>query len=593
MCILAGNAVQGQAHAAQTPVYVNQFQESGDLALFPDLGRFLTYAVRLRLGQIPFVQMALTQKGPCEIQGPRGSSSQNAENVAPLSAALPAYTVRGSIDTHGPGQAADPEVLVGYELLKSPGCKVISSHTEKFALSAVLETFGSIGEKLATDLNGDLRPRIRVDLFPVAVKGGGKNGSRAAGLLMQYLTIRLSGVEGVDLQYKQANDEKLTAQYGVRPEIVFAANGRTAEGRVEVLTAEKVYPPATRVLELQGKNGEEAADFALDLATAAAGDFSRIRTVRQSGVDKISDSDPASLLRAALALLCDPMVQTAYGCSPQPREALAALGKIRKTDVSLEARELSGRANLLIGKNSEAAAAFEEALKLPEAGLPEKRLPLLNAAAGAWYALRDYPKAGERYEEYFTLGRAQQAALPAVWARMPEACVNWSHTALLAGGQLRALEILLKARDALGDRAEFQTEMGTILQAMPASGLEAAIEKMAAALPPNDQLLGWTMTWLGESYEYGTGIAQDYAMARRWYERGTVAGNARACFDLGFLYESGHGVVQDYGKAREWFEKAAAAGDPWAMNSLGILYNNGFGVTADYATARQWYERAA
>ena len=53
------------------------------------------------------------------------------------------------------------------------------------------------------------------------------------------------------------------------------------------------------------------------------------------------------------------------------------------------------------------------------------------------------------------------------------------------------------------------------------------------------------------------------------------------------------GVTQDYAKAREWYEKAAAAGDAVAMSQLGLLYDNGQGVAQDYAKAREWYEKAA
>ena len=586
--VLAGLAGASPVSAAQTPVYVTLFQQSGDLAVFPELGKFLTYSIRLRLSQDPMVQIAVAQKGPCETPATGGELSQSAANAPAPSVETASYTVRGSIDAHQSEQAGDAELLVSYDLLKSPGCKVLASHTKKFVLSAVLEKFSSIGEKLATDLNGDLRPRILVELYPVEVKGGGKLGPRAANLLTQYLTLRLTGIEGVDLQTQASGDAKLTAEYGVRPEIVFTADGRSAEGRVQVVTPEKSYPPSARALQLQSQDGDEFADFALNLATTAAGDFSRIRSVRQSGVDKIPATDKAGLLRAALALMCDPSVQTPSGCSPQPQEALAALAKIRKTDWTLAARELAGRAYSLMANFSEAASAFEEALKLPEAGAPEKRLMLLNEAAGAWYALQNYSEAAERYEEYFKLGRTQQTALPAVWLRMPEACISWSHAVWLAGDQRRALDILIEARTAIGDRPEFRTEIRNIVERMPVTNLEPAIDKLAAVLPAKDELLGSSMARLGELYENGTGVPKDYAIARRWYERGAATGSARAEFDLGYLYENGHGVQSDYGKARELYQKAAAAGDTWAMNNLGILYEKGLSVSQDYAAARQW-----
>jgi hypothetical protein len=124
--------------AAQTPVYVTLFQQSGDLAVFPELGKFLTYSIRLRLSQDPMVQIAVAQKGPCETPATGGELSQSAANAPAPSVETASYTVRGSIDAHQSEQAGDAELLVSYDLLKSPGCKVLASHTKKFVLSAVL-----------------------------------------------------------------------------------------------------------------------------------------------------------------------------------------------------------------------------------------------------------------------------------------------------------------------------------------------------------------------------------------------------------------------------------------------------------------------
>jgi TPR repeat protein len=39
-------------------------------------------------------------------------------------------------------------------------------------------------------------------------------------------------------------------------------------------------------------------------------------------------------------------------------------------------------------------------------------------------------------------------------------------------------------------------------------------------------------------------------------------------FNLGLLYDEGHGVAQDYAKAREWYEKGADKGDTTAMKRM-------------------------
>ena len=53
--------------------------------------------------------------------------------------------------------------------------------------------------------------------------------------------------------------------------------------------------------------------------------------------------------------------------------------------------------------------------------------------------------------------------------------------------------------------------------------------------------------------------------------REVVPGVALAMRNLGQLYDNGLGVAQDYAMAREWYERAAANGDATAMYALGIL----------------------
>jgi TPR repeat protein len=98
---------------------------------------------------------------------------------------------------------------------------------------------------------------------------------------------------------------------------------------------------------------------------------------------------------------------------------------------------------------------------------------------------------------------------------------------------------------------------------------------------------------LGQLYENGFGVEQDYAKAREWYEKAAAKDNTSAMFDLGWFYDSGEVVEQDYAKAREWYEKAANKGDASAMGNLGGLYYTGHGVAQDYAKAREWFEKAA
>lgn len=123
----------------------------------------------------------------------------------------------------------------------------------------------------------------------------------------------------------------------------------------------------------------------------------------------------------------------------------------------------------------------------------------------------------------------------------------------------------------------------------------------------------------------------DVQQAARWYHRAADAGDARAMAMLGWLHRTGTGVTQDYGLARGWYAKAYAEGyrEPWVVYGLGWLtlhgvggdrseteghdlilaaardgyagamyhagwnFEEGRGAQRDYETARRWYERAA
>ena len=104
---------------------------------------------------------------------------------------------------------------------------------------------------------------------------------------------------------------------------------------------------------------------------------------------------------------------------------------------------------------------------------------------------------------------------------------------------------------------------------------------------------GWAQNQLGQMSADGLGVPQDYKKARQWWEQAAAHGVAQAQYNLGHLYATGRGGPQDYATARGWFEKAALQGNTWAQAQLGQLYANGRGVPQDLAEARKWYEKAA
>lgn len=69
------------------------------------------------------------------------------------------------------------------------------------------------------------------------------------------------------------------------------------------------------------------------------------------------------------------------------------------------------------------------------------------------------------------------------------------------------------------------------------------------------------MLRLGWMYEDGTGVAQNYATAKYWYEKSIEKGSSRAMNTLGWMYLQGTGVSKDYRLAKTWFEKAIQNGN--------------------------------
>ena len=104
---------------------------------------------------------------------------------------------------------------------------------------------------------------------------------------------------------------------------------------------------------------------------------------------------------------------------------------------------------------------------------------------------------------------------------------------------------------------------------------------------------GEAQFYLGEMYDNGHGVPQDYREARRWYRLAAAKGHADAQFNLGVMYDNGHGVPQDYKEAVRWYRLAAEQGDVQAQFVLGLMYDNGTGVAQDYIQSHSWLNLAA
>lgn len=101
-------------------------------------------------------------------------------------------------------------------------------------------------------------------------------------------------------------------------------------------------------------------------------------------------------------------------------------------------------------------------------------------------------------------------------------------------------------------------------------------------------------TKLGFLHERGLGVAKDEAKAIAFYKQGAAAGVAVSMFNVALMVDAGRGVPSaDPAEATRWMYKAAIAGMPLAQNELGVRYQTGKGVMADILAARAWFEASA
>lgn len=100
---------------------------------------------------------------------------------------------------------------------------------------------------------------------------------------------------------------------------------------------------------------------------------------------------------------------------------------------------------------------------------------------------------------------------------------------------------------------------------------------------------------VGNIYELGGGgVIQNYAEARRWYERAVNEGDsAVACLRLGNFHYAGLGVQQNFDNAFFYFSQLDDSSEPSALYLLGKMYEMGHGVEQDFRTAMTYYQRAA
>ena len=87
--------------------------------------------------------------------------------------------------------------------------------------------------------------------------------------------------------------------------------------------------------------------------------------------------------------------------------------------------------------------------------------------------------------------------------------------------------------------------------------------------------------------------AGDYPRAGKRIGPAAERGDARAQAYLGFMYQYGRGVAQNYALAIYWYRRSAEQGNPSAQHLLGLMFDKGMGVAANHVAAHVWLGLAA
>ncbi|MCE6978569.1 sel1 repeat family protein [Pseudomonas frederiksbergensis] len=98
---------------------------------------------------------------------------------------------------------------------------------------------------------------------------------------------------------------------------------------------------------------------------------------------------------------------------------------------------------------------------------------------------------------------------------------------------------------------------------------------------------------LGQILLDGRGIAQDQALAVRWFGIAAGQGHLMACNMLGRCHEHGWGCTADASIAAGYYRVAAEARLDWAMYNYANLLATGRGVIEDQVQALSLYRQAA
>lgn len=109
----------------------------------------------------------------------------------------------------------------------------------------------------------------------------------------------------------------------------------------------------------------------------------------------------------------------------------------------------------------------------------------------------------------------------------------------------------------------------------------------------NEKVQSSALNRMGELYDRGLGVKQDWTRSFDLYQKAAILGNPYGQANLANALFFGIGTDRNLAEALRWALKGAEGDVPMALNQLGWQYRTGMGVPVDTAEARRRYQRSA
>lgn len=207
----------------------------------------------------------------------------------------------------------------------------------------------------------------------------------------------------------------------------------------------------------------------------------------------------------------------------------------------------------------------QKALEYYSQPVEAENLYALTAAAEINETLHNYDKATELYNKAASLGDKKAAK---------------------ASKKAQDTAKYVKSADSGDPEAQYQAGLA-YKKSSDNADLQRAFDLISKSA---NQEYAQAQFTLGEMYEKGDFVRQDYDQAIKWYEKAASHNILQANTCLGDIY---YNVKRDYVKAREYFVAPAKKGDPKAEYYIGLMFERGQVTTMSYGQAIEWYNKAA